>query len=266
MEMVNVKKLISLVLALMICMSVTCTAFAAAYTASVENKGAPAVVEIQDAEGNSAVAALTGDLPEGLALVTGDFLVVTALADAQTSAAIPDTSEQALLEVYNGLEDGSIQVPFEELDPENADNLVIRDLFDVSWTDVDGNSFEELLNEEGVSLQMTFAMDLEAGAKVYVMVYKNDTWNQIEQVTNNGDGTITCVFGHLCPVAVIVEADETMDVVNQSAEQSPETAANVESVETAEASGQNVTPWIVILAVSALVLVGLFVGKKRKQK
>ena len=48
--MVNMKKLISLVLALMICMSVTCTAFAAAYTASVENKGAPAVVEIQDAE------------------------------------------------------------------------------------------------------------------------------------------------------------------------------------------------------------------------
>lgn len=258
--MVNMKKIISLVLALMICLSVTCTAFATAYTASVENKSAPAVVEIQDAAGNTAIATLTGDLPEGMAMVSGEFLVVTALADAETSAHIPDASEQALLEVYNGLQDGTIQVPFEELDPEKADNLVIRDLFDVSWTDVDGNSFEELLNAEGVSLEMTFAMNVEADAVVYVMVYKNDTWNQIEKVTNNGDGTVTCVFNHLCPVAVIVEAEETMEVVNLPAAQS------AASAQPAEASGQNVTLWIVILAAAVVALAAVFAGKKRKQK
>lgn len=262
MEMVNMKKIISLVLTLMICMSVTCTAFATAYTASVENKGAPAVVEIQDEEGNAAIAMLTGDLPEGMTFVTGDFLVVTAVADAKTSDAIPDASAQALLEVYNGLQDGSIQVPFEELDQENADKLVVRDLFDISWTDVDGNSFEELLNAEGVSLEMTFAMEIAADAKVYVMVYKNDTWTQIERVTNNGDGTITCVFNHLCPVAVIVEADETMDVVNLPAER----AESAQSTESAESTEQSSALWIGIMAAAAVALVVLFVGKKRKQK
>ena len=260
MEMVNMKKLISLVLALMICMSVTGTAFASAYTASVESKSAPAVVEIQNEAGNTAIATLVGEVSEEIAsLVSEEFLVVTAVADAETSAQIPDASEQALLEVYKGLQDGTIQVPFAELDQENAEKLVVRDLFDVSWADVEGNDFAEYLDNENISLKMTFAMDVEADAKVYVMVYKNDAWNQIEQVINNGDGTITCVFNHLCPVAVIVEADETMNVMNLPAQSS-------ESAEPAEASGQNATPWIVVLAVSALALVSLFVGKKRKQK
>lgn len=263
MEMVNMKKLISLVLALMICMSVTCTAFATAYTASVENKSAPAVVEIQDEAGNIAIATLIGDIPEEIAaLVSGEFLVVTAVADAEVSDRIPDASEQVLLEVYNGLQDGTIQVPFAELDEEKADKLVVRDLFDISWTDVEGNDFAKHLENEDISLEMTFAMDVEAEAVVYVMVYKNDTWNQIEKVTNNGDGTITCVFNHLCPVAVIVEADETMDLVNLPA-QNTESAA---SAQPAEASGQNLTLWIVLMAVAAVALVALLASKKRKQK
>jgi len=261
MEMVNMKKLISLVLALMICLSVTATAFATAYTASVENKSAPAVVEIQNEEGESAIATLIGDVPEEiLSLVSEEFLTVTAVADAETSVHIPDAAEEALLEVYQGLQDGTLQVPFAELDQEKADKLVVRDLFDVSWTDVEGNDYSKHLENEDISLEMTFALDVKADATVYVMVYKNDTWNEIDQVTNNGDGTVTCVFNHLCPVAVIVEAEETMEVVNLPAAQS------TASAQPAEASGQNVTLWIVILAAAVVALVAVFAGKKRKQK
>jgi len=261
--MVNMKKLISLVLALVICMSAACTAFATAYTASVEQKSAPAVMEIQNEQGQTAIARLIGNVPEEImSLVSDEFLVVTAVADAETSAHIPDASEEALMEVYKGLQEGTIQVPFAELDQEKADKLVVRDLFDVSWTDVEGNDFSKHLENEDISLEMTFAMDVEADAVVYVMVYKNDTWNQIEQVTNNGDGTVTCVFNHLCPVAVIVEADEAMEVVNLPA-QNTESAA---SAQPAEASGQNVTLWIVILAAAVVALVAVFAGKKRKQK
>jgi len=257
------KKLISLVLALVICMSAACTAFATAYTASVEQKSAPAVMEIQNEQGQTAIARLIGNVPEEImSLVSDEFLVVTAVADAETSAHIPDASEEALMEVYKGLQEGTIQVPFAELDQEKADKLVVRDLFDVSWTDVEGNDFSKHLENEDISLEMTFAMDVEADAVVYVMVYKNDTWNQIEQVTNNGDGTVTCVFNHLCPVAVIVEADEAMEVVNLPA-QNTESAA---SAQPAEASGQNVTLWIVILAAAVVALVAVFAGKKRKQK
>lgn len=248
------KKTISLLLSLAMCMSLASTAFATAFTASVESKSAPAVVEVTDEEGNAAIATLNGDLPDGTEAVTDIFLVVTAVADAETSVEIPDDSKEALLEVYNGLQDGSIQVPFEELDKENAENLVIRDLFDVSWTDVEGNDYKQLLDKEGVTLEMTFAMDVEADAKVYVMVYKNNAWTPIENVTNNGDGTITCVFNHLCPVAVIVEENETMEVVNVTAE------------DAGAASGQNLTLWIVILAAAVLALAALFAGKKRKQK
>lgn len=242
------KKLVSLVLALVLCLSMACIASATAFTASVESKSAPTVVKIETTESESAVAVLTGDVPEEMALVPEVFLIVTAVADAETSESIPEDSAQALLEVYEGIQDGSIQVPFEELDPENAENLVVRDLFDISWTDEEQNDFAQLLENEDVSLEITFAMEIEADAKVYVMVYKNDTWSQIEQVTNNGDGTITCVFNHLCPVAVIVEADETMEVVNPAEDK------------------DRMTLWLGILAVSVVALTALVAGKKRKQK
>ena len=40
---------------------------------------------------------------------------------------------------------------------------------------------------------------------IHVMSYKNNAWNPIAKVVNNGDGTITCTFDHLCPVAFVVD-------------------------------------------------------------
>lgn len=250
------RKTSRLILALLICMSLSCTAFATSFTASVVSKSAPEVVELVDETGNCAVAKLNGALPEGMAFVSDDVLVVTAVADAAISNRIPDASEKALMEVYKGLQAGTIQVPFEELDEKNAQNLVVRDLFDVSWTDTEGNDFAQLLDQEDVSLEITFAMEIEPDAKVYVLVYKNDTWSQIQQVINNGDGTITCVFDHLCPVAVVVEADETMEVVEVSAE----------NADIQDAQKQNVTLWIVVLTAAVIALTALFVGKRKMRK
>lgn len=255
------KKVICLILSVMFSLSLAVPAFAAVFTASVENKQAPEVVEITDEEGNVAVATLIGNLPEGMQLVSGDFLVVTAVADAESSYQIPEVSQQALLEVYTGLQDGSILVPFEQLDEANAPNLVIRDLFDVSWVDVDGNDIGKLLDAEDVFLEMTFDMKVAADAKVYVMVYKNDAWQQIQQVTNNGDGTITCVFEHLCPVAVIVEAEETVET-----EEIVEAANVVADSGMETSSNGNMTLWIVIMAAALLTFVALLVSRKRKQK
>lgn len=259
------KKIITLVCALLVCVSVTGTAAAEVFTASVEQKGAPAVVEIMDEAGNSAIAALSGNLPEDLVLVSGDCLVITAVADAESSDRIPDASQQALLEVYNGLRDGSIAVPFAELDAEHADALVVRDLFDISWTGSEGSDFEKLLDAEDVFLEMTFALEIEADAKVYVMVYKNNAWQQIDQVTNNGDGTITCVFDHLCPVAVVVENNEAVEAASLSAERA-QGANPSQDTEAEETSEGNLLLWVGILAASVLGLTVLLAGKKRKQK
>jgi len=253
MEMVMIKRIISLTLVLIICMSMTCIASAAVFTPSVENKGAPAVVELEDKNGNTAVARLNGGVPEDATFISGEFLVVTAVVDAKTSARIPDASKEALLDVYNGLQNGSITMPFEELDVEKADNLVIRDLFDVSWTDAGGSDFKDLLDAEDVSLEMTFEMDIVADKKVYVMVYKNNGWKQIKQVTNNGNGTITCVFEHLCPVAVIVEGSEA---------EGPAVAGD-KSTKTNAGSGQNMMLWLGVAAAGSLAV---FAVRKRRQK
>ena len=253
------KRVLCFVLSVMLSVSLVVSVSAASFTASVESKSAPAVVEIADEVGNTAIAVLTGDLPEGMELVTSDYLVVTAVADAESSDQIPDASQQALLEVYTGLQEGTIQVPFEQLDEEKASNLVVRDLFDVSFTDVEGNDFSNLLDEEGVSLEITFAMEVAADETVYVMVYKNDAWHEIQQVTNNGDGTITCVFDHLCPVAVIVEANETMEVVDL-------TEKSAEDLKPEVSSDRNMVMWIGIMAASVVALAVVLVSKKRKQK
>ena len=254
------KKMFSLLLVLMLCVNMSCTASATTFTASVENKSAPAVMETKDEEGNSVIAVLSGELPEEMENVSDVFLVVTAVADAEESDRIPDASEQALMEVYTGLQEGTIQVPFAQLDEEKADNLVIRDLFDISWTDVEGNNYEALLESEEVSLEMTFEMEVAADAKVYVMVYKNDTWNEIRQATNNGDGTITCVFEHLCPVAVIVEAEEAVEAFGQVTE-----TAEAETVSPAEeTSGQNMGLWIAVLVAAAAALVAVVARRRKK--
>lgn len=253
------QKIISMILAWVICLSAVCAASAAVFTPSVENKGAPAVVELKDEDGNAAIAKLNGNLPEGVAFVSGDFLVVTAVSDAESSDRIPDASEKALLEVYNGLQSGSLAVPFEELNSEKADKLVVRDLFDVSWTTADGNDLASLLDAEDVSLEMCFDIGIAADDDVYVMIYKNDEWKQIQQVTNNGDGTITCVFDHLCPVAVIVEGAEAEAAEAVAGE-------TLQSTQDMEETDRNVTVWIGVGAASLLALAAVVVVMKRKQK
>lgn len=256
--MENTKTIFGLLFAMWICVSAAGSAFATTFTASVEQKSAPTVVTVTDEAGNSAVAMLLGDLPEGLAFVSEDMLVITAVADAETSDKIPEDSEKILMEVFNGLQEGRISVPFAELDQNAADRLVIRDLFDISWADVTGDASEKLLDAEGVSLEITFDLGIAAETKVYVMVYKNHTWMQIEQVINNGDGTVTCLFDHLCPVAVIVEADE----VAQTGAFSENRARNTESE---DAAAQDMAYWGGIMTAAVLGLVTLFVSRRNSR-
>ena len=58
--------------------------------------------------------------------------------------------------------------------------------------------------EADADLVLTFDLDIEANKEVCVMTYKNSEWAPIKKVVNNGDGTVTCTFEHLCPVAISV--------------------------------------------------------------
>lgn len=260
------RRVISLVLALMICMSLAVPAFAATFTPSAENKGAPDIVEIKDQNNKPAAGKLTGAVEDGKEYVyEKECLVVTSIKDAKTSSMIPDASEKALLDVYNGLKDGSLKIPYEKLDSAKADKLVVRDLFDISMICVGATvDHHEMLEDEDVSLEVNFKLGIGAKAKVYVMVYKNNEWQKIEKVTNNGDGTITCVFEHLCPVAIIVEAAESAGGNMTTGTASYSSYSN--NPKTGDVFGQQMALWIGVMVVSVAALAAVVMVNRKKQK
>ena len=58
-----------------------------------------------------------------------------------------------------------------------------------------------------MTLELIFKLNVEAGANVYAMTYKNDAWDPIVSCVNNGNGTVTCVFEKLCPVEFSVSTE-----------------------------------------------------------
>lgn len=94
--------------------------------------------------------------------------------------------------------DGSMTLPYEKVsDDIVAGNMVVRDLFDVSWRCVD---HPEAIAPTGVYVELTFDLGVEKDAQVVAMTYKDEQWNPVASVVNNGDGTVTCVFENFCPV------------------------------------------------------------------
>ena len=105
-----------------------------------------------------------------------------------------------------------------------------------------------MLEPKGVVLELTFDLGVVADAQIFTQTYdeEKDEWEPIVSTVNNGDGTITCVFEHLCaiefsmpltPVTAPVEAEKTV----------------------------NLLPWIILLIVAALMLFFFIVYKKKKK-
>jgi hypothetical protein len=82
------------------------------------------------------------------------------------------------------------------------------------------------------------------------MTYKNNEWNPVVSTVNNGDGTVTCTFEHLCPVEFSVK----------TADEPP--------VQTGDDSGKDLLLWGAVAAVALVAIVVLtvvtFRGSKKK--
>ncbi len=199
------KKILSAVIALVMVCSLACAAFAAGdlFVPSITAKNAPELIKAQIVEGQKAED------------VTGICLLITAVADVEEETRLPEAAKTTLLDVYNKLNDGTMKLPTEKLKKGlRHEEVVIRDLVDVSLIcKEDPSHIQRLAN--GAKLVITFAMKgLKETDAIHVMSYKNNEWNPIDKVVNNGDGTVTCTFTHLCPVAFIVDKDlsETGDM------------------------------------------------------
>lgn len=189
------KKFVMLLIAVMLVASLACPAFAAedGFVPSITYKGAPEIVLTEDAEGNPTIGIIVDAEGETVGYVSEGGLVITPLSgEGETAAELKD--------IYEELLDGTMTLPYE-----GDEDMVIMDLVDVSWVSEDNAN---LVEPEGAVLTVTFKLGVAKDVVVTAMTYKNDAWNPIEKVVNNGDGTVTCTFEHLCPVAFAVAAED----------------------------------------------------------
>jgi hypothetical protein len=237
-ELSDMKKLICLLTVLALAMAFACPVFAAeAFVPSISDKEEPDIVP--DDEG--VIGEIWKD-DEVIDKVEGGCLVITPISEAETSTEIPEDAREELLYVYKELLEGDMTLPYEQdgLDPET---MVIRELIDASWLCEDHPA---MLEPEGVTIDLTFDIGVDADTKVYVYVRIDGVWTAVP-VINNGDGTVTCTFEELCPIAFCVAAGTGKPPVQTGDEFNP-------------------TIWIVLLAVSAAALVGVVVLRRKLVK
>ena len=232
------KKLICLLTVLALAMAFACPVFAAdVFVPSISEKEEPDIVIGEE----GVLGEIKGE--DGVIdKVEGGCLVITPISKVDTSTEIPEASRTELKYVYQELLSGNMTLPYEKdgLDP---NTMVIRELIDASWLCEDHPA---MLEPEGVTIDLTFDIGVDADTKVYVYVYIDGVWTAVP-VINNGDGTVTCTFEELCPIAFCVAAGTGKPPVQTGDDFDP-------------------TLWIVLLAVSAVALVGVVVLRRKLVK
>lgn len=221
------RKMIVLAMALMLCMAMVLPVCAQnqEFVPSITYKGG---LEVIEAEMND----------EDL----GDCVVVTSIKEAEEKTT--DISQEArdlLLDVYEKLKDGTMELPLEK------DHVVVE-LVDISFKEnacvKADHGHKEWLQEKGNTITVKLGK-MNKGMKLVVLCYIDGQWIRVEDVTDNGDGTYTCVFEDFCPVAFCVEAD-TMEEI-------PATGDN-----------GNVFLWLAVMLAAAVALAGVLVASRRR--
>ena len=243
------KKLFSLALVLLLCVSMVFPVFAAEdnFVPSITYKPNPELVPVVGEDGKEYIGIIRDADGNVVSYVSAGCLRITPIAHLwDEEEQVPDVIRNLLQFVYDSLNSGDMEIPYEKhnagLEPSN---MVIRDLFDARWSCED---HPKMLEPEGVVLELTFDLGVVADAQIFTQTYDEamDDWEPIVGTVNNGDGTVTCIFEHLCaiefsmpltPVTAPVEVEKTV----------------------------NLLPWIILLIVAALMLFFFIVYKKKKK-
>lgn len=206
------KKIVTGLLTLVLCLSVACPVFAADFVESIGYKPAPDLVSIAN---DGVVGYITDGEGNKIPVKHSECIIITPVSEANSSEEIPDEAKQALLKEYNDFATGKKKLSdvkgLDEVakkllgEGKDADDLVIRDFFDASMICDD----EAELKKDGTTIDLTFKLSVAKDTPVCAMVYVDGEWKVVEKVVNNGDGTITCTFDELCPVAFLVPGETT---------------------------------------------------------
>ena len=239
------RKLICLITVVLVCVSLVCPALAAEdFVPSISYKGTPDVVTVKDSNGADATGVVLNEEGEVTGYVYEGCMTLTPVANTSDDAQVAPEVKEELDSLYQALTEGTMKLPYS--DEVNAEDMVIRDLFDVSWQCSHGHAAE--LEPEGVTFEMTFDLGVDKDATVVVMTYKNNAWNEIAKVVNNGDGTVTCTFEHFCPVVV--------SVLNENAGQPDDAGDSI---------GNSMHLWVALMVVSVAAVVVITATRRKVQ-
>ena len=242
------RKVLCLMTVLLLCVSLIVPAFAQedGFVPSITYKPEPEIVPVQGEDGKDYIGVIRNAEGEIIDYVEAGCLRIVPVAHLwDEEIEVPEDVEKLLRFVYEGLIDRSMEIPYADLQAELADsNMVIRDLFDARWTCVE---HPEMVAPEGIVLEITFDLGVMEDAEIFVTTYDEETkeWASIVKTVNNGDGTVTCTFEHLCAIAF------SMGIAKDPA-----------PVE--EPTGMGILPWILLLVAAVVAVVVILVSKKKK--
>lgn len=243
------RKIICLITAFVLCLGLAAPAFAAenGFVPSITYKPNPEIVPVEGEDGEEYIGVIRDETGKIIDYVGHGCIMITPIAHVwDEEIEVPEYIEALLTRVYEALKDGSMKIPYEKHEAElDAANMVIRDLFDARWV---CEEHRAMIEKEGVTFEITFDLGVVADAEIFVMTYDEakDEWSPIVKAVNNGDGTVTCTFEHLCAVEFsmyVAPTDVPSDVI----------------------PGTDMLPWIIVLILAIIGIVVVVVSKNKKK-
>ena len=214
------RKTISLLSALILCLGMALTVFGTEFVPSITYKPVPDIT-----------GAVMTDLESGGKTVDlRGCIVITSIMEAEEKKTdITQVARDLLLDVYDKLSDGSMDLfaipegavngKKDSTEPSYKDmglgfdhkNYAVIQLVDISFRQSacveQEHLHKEHLAREKVVAELDFDLGVSADTVVEVLWFDGEQWAPVESTVNNGDGTVTCVFEHFCPVAFCIEAE-----------------------------------------------------------
>ncbi len=185
------KKVFATILCFIMAVGMSFTAFAAEFTPSVSAKSAPTVVGFSASNGTKYAAAIYGsdgklikNVPEGNLIIT-PYSKMNSAQNSQIKNNLQSSYNQ--IQAANSFVDlcpgvaGAVKAYSASI---NVNNLVAKDLFDVSVT----GEYADLLNQAGNYIEIKFNLSASSDALASVLQYVNGEWVAISpaNIIRNG--------------------------------------------------------------------------------